>query len=154
MWKIKNIASKGDYLYAKVPDHPFCTRTGYVLMHRVIMENYLGRMLDKDEVVHHVDGNKFNNKISNLELMTAKAHVKWHTTTGRMYVDCICPWCGTKFSKERRNTFLVIPRKYNFCCCSSRCGSKLAHFIKHNGISAELQKKINNCIIREYKKFI
>ena len=68
-WKIEKIVKKGDYLYAVVPDHPNATKHGYVLEHRVVMENYLGRLLTKGEVVHHLDGNKHNNQIENLELL-------------------------------------------------------------------------------------
>jgi len=55
MWNIKKVISKGDYLYALVPEHPNATKNGYVLMHRIVMENHLGRILNKDEVVHHLD---------------------------------------------------------------------------------------------------
>ena len=32
------------------------------------MENHIGRKLEKGEIVHHIDGNKKNNDISNLYL--------------------------------------------------------------------------------------
>lgn len=69
MFTILKEIKKGDYIYALVPDHPNATKNGYVLMHRVIMENHLGRLLGKDEVVHHKDHNKFNNSVDNLEVM-------------------------------------------------------------------------------------
>ena len=52
-WKIKKIVSKGDYLYAVVDEHPRRNKHSYVLLHRVLMENHLGRILNHDEVVHH-----------------------------------------------------------------------------------------------------
>lgn len=55
MFTLRKEIKKGDYLYALVSDHPNATKNGYVLMHRVIMENHLGRLLGKDEVVHHKD---------------------------------------------------------------------------------------------------
>lgn len=69
MFALRKEIKKGDYLYALVPDHPNATKNGYVLMHRVIMENHLGRLLGKDKVVHHKDHNKFNNSVDNLEVM-------------------------------------------------------------------------------------
>ena len=72
MWKIKKIVSKGDYNYAVVPEHPSAIKGGYVLEHRIVRENYLGRLLDPSEVVHHCDGNKKHNTISNLELFLNK----------------------------------------------------------------------------------
>lgn len=46
--------------------------------HRYIMEQILGRKLDRDEIVHHKDGNRANNNIDNLVLMTRGEHSKLH----------------------------------------------------------------------------
>ena len=58
MWKIKRRASRGEYTYAYVPEHPKANANGYVLEHRIVMENHLGRPLNSDEVVHHKKGGK------------------------------------------------------------------------------------------------
>ena len=54
-WNIKKVISKGDYNYALVPEHPNSTKNGYVLLHRIVIENYLGRLLNANEIVHHID---------------------------------------------------------------------------------------------------
>lgn len=46
--------------------------------HRVVMENILGRPLRRDEIVHHIDGNKANNNPSNLMIMSRSEHAKLH----------------------------------------------------------------------------
>jgi DNA invertase Pin-like site-specific DNA recombinase len=46
--------------------------------HRYIMEQYLGRPLLRDEVVHHKDGDKTNNDIENLELMSLSERSRQH----------------------------------------------------------------------------
>jgi len=51
----------------------------YVLEHRIIMENFIGRKLYSDEVVHHKDHNKLNNNIKNLELLIKQDHDRLHT---------------------------------------------------------------------------
>lgn len=47
-------------------------------MHRVVAEQMLGRPLEKGEIVHHKDGNKWNNDPSNLEVMSQSMHMKIH----------------------------------------------------------------------------
>lgn len=47
-------------------------------IHQILAEKMLGRPLDSDEVVHHKDGNKLNNKMSNLEVLTKSEHMKKH----------------------------------------------------------------------------
>lgn len=41
-----------------------------ILEHRYIMEQHIGRKLTLDETVHHINGDRFNNDISNLELFS------------------------------------------------------------------------------------
>lgn len=52
--------------------------SGRVREHVMVMENHLGRHLEKGEVVHHLDGNKTNNDISNLDLCTVAEHNQCH----------------------------------------------------------------------------
>ena len=53
-------------------------KCGYKLIHRQIMEESLGRPLTKDEVVHHINRNKQDNRIENLQLMTREEHGLLH----------------------------------------------------------------------------
>lgn len=56
------------------PNHPYCSKKGYVREHRLVMENFLGRFLLRNEIVHHKDGNTLNNEVSNLEVMNKREH--------------------------------------------------------------------------------
>lgn len=53
-------------------------RRGYILEHRDVMEQYLGRSLTKDEVVHHINEIKTDNRIENLQVMTRIEHSRYH----------------------------------------------------------------------------
>lgn len=74
----KNPAWKGGRMIDK--DGYVLLYTGkrkYVREHRYTMEQHLDRKLTSDEVVHHRDMNKQNNKIENLELFSSeKEHAK------------------------------------------------------------------------------
>lgn len=46
--------------------------------HRVVIEKHLKRKLKKNEVVHHIDGNRQNNSIDNLVVMDKIDHNRLH----------------------------------------------------------------------------
>lgn len=67
------------YKVVYMPSHQRARSNGYVYEHILVMERRIGRPLTKEEVVHHVDGNKQNNDPNNLELFSNNTeHVKEH----------------------------------------------------------------------------
>lgn len=68
----------GGYIRAYVPKHPNAQKDGYVMLHTVIMEQSLGRYLNDNEVVHHINHNKADNRIENLMLMDKHEHLSMH----------------------------------------------------------------------------
>ncbi len=72
-WKGRTTDADG-YVLVHVKGHPRQRRHApYIFEHRLVMEQHLGRPLERREVVHHKDGNKANNQIENLQLFQSNA---------------------------------------------------------------------------------
>lgn len=66
-WKGGRHVRKDGYVRVLYPEHPYASG-GTVLEHRLVMESYLGRVLQASETVHHKNGIRCDNRIENLEL--------------------------------------------------------------------------------------
>jgi hypothetical protein len=62
------------------PDHPRATKGGWIFEHRWIVEQQLGRYLERDEHVHHLNHERADNRPENLQLLSALEHM---AITGR-----------------------------------------------------------------------
>jgi len=78
----RRMTSEG-YIEVYCPDHPNANRRKCVYEHQLVVEQYIGRYIKPGEVVHHLDGNKSNNDISNLLLLTNSDHIKLHAILKR-----------------------------------------------------------------------
>jgi hypothetical protein len=94
------------YVELYKPEYPRSDAQGYIKEHRFIMEGYLGRALDKNEIVHHKNGIRDDNRVENLEVMTRRKHQSLHTK-------------GNKKTKEH-------------CKKISEAKKKISHLIERN----------------------
>lgn len=69
---------KDGYIAIYFPDHPNSNKDGYILEHKLVMECLIGRHLKNDEVVHHINQKRDDNRKENLQLMTFKEHASFH----------------------------------------------------------------------------
>lgn len=69
---------KDGYNYIYFPDHPKSTKDGYIMEHILVMECNIGRWLKEDEIVHHKNHIRDDNRIENLQLMTFSEHARLH----------------------------------------------------------------------------
>ena len=77
-WKGGRTIDARGYVLIKNIKHPNTKANGYVQEHRLVMENHLGRILKRLEQVHHINGDKTDNKIENLRVVTPKEHYWLH----------------------------------------------------------------------------
>lgn len=73
MWKGGKKTGKGGYVLVWRPDHLYSNAQGYVSEHRMVMEEHIGRYLTPTEIVHHVNKNRQDNRIENLQLMESNS---------------------------------------------------------------------------------
>ncbi len=88
--KYRRLTTRG-YVEVWKPGHPMAQKSGYVLEHRLVMAEQLGRLLTSREVVHHRNDVKTDNRPANLELMGKAEHDR-HPKPRRRPIKC--PHCG------------------------------------------------------------
>lgn len=119
-WNGGRTVSKQGYVKVKAREHPHADLHGYVAEHRLVMEQMLGRFLaPRREQVHHRNGNKADNRPSNLELMTIEEHSYHHNRRPDLVPDKPCDMCGRIFKARRRLERGKVAR-----FCSAHCTRK------------------------------
>ena len=77
-WKGGRRITSSGYVLILTPGHPYADRKGYVVEHRLVMEQHIDRYLTDNEEVHHKNHDRTDNRIANLKLMTKGQHTRLH----------------------------------------------------------------------------
>lgn len=130
----KNPRNLNGYRVIHLPEHLRAMKNanwkGYVYEHIVIAEKYLGRNISESEVVHHLDGNRQNNRQENLLVIERGQHGKLHSwiaqgapgleTLRENWVNSMnpkfIPKPVTEFSYCKVCHLILQDRQIDFCC--------------------------------------
>lgn len=85
-WKGGTATTAKGYRLIKAPNHERADNKGYVLEHILVFERETGVKVPKNCCIHHLNGNKSDNRIENLCLMLTSAHTMHHNL-GRKHSD-------------------------------------------------------------------
>lgn len=99
--------------------------------HRWVMEQHLGRPLQANELVHHLDGNKLNNALENLALTTRADHAQHHGTKyfrDATHKECrvcrrVLPRDAFHLNHQAMQTNALDPHKTDCKTCASHLSS-------------------------------
>lgn len=119
--KEKKLREVNGYILAYKPDHPKAYKDGYIYEHILIAEKMLGRHLEENEDVHHIDFNIQNNLHENLLVLDHGQHRKLHNFINRHNLKPIFEATATQGHHVRKclccNEYLVK----NNVFCNSEC---------------------------------
>ena len=119
-----------EYKYVRTYNMTRTKVNGLILKHRLIYEEYYKCCLLPWIHLHHINGDKKDNRIENLQPLTASQHMKIHNP--RIWSDdSICSVCGTNktyFDKQRNKPMWFRDDKDGVLC--GHCHRKTRNLIK------------------------
>lgn len=118
---------------------------------RYLMSVKEKRILNKKEYVDHIDNDKLNDDINNLQLLSLKENnIKESKRRGKKMVLLKCPQCNIIFTREKRQTHLQKGGQYTGCC--RKCSSKFGALLWNHPNNVNLLKALDKNVIREYTR--
>lgn len=137
----------GDGYYMITPPVGYAGKTyignRYAYEHRLLMEEKIGRLLDRKEVVDHVNGNKLDNRVENLQILSPVLHGKKHAKYAIPF-KFICPQCGKeKIIADRNRKFRKKTNKMKLIFCSRSCATTYQFHTYFRGSSTVEQTAVN-----------
>jgi len=128
------------YLIFYDPKHPLAYNSGWLYLHRHLASKKLGRWLLSADVVHHINEDRTDNRLENLEVITVAEHVRVHRTGCKEFsYRVFCEICG----KPTNN------KKYCSVNCSN-LGSRKVERLSREALEQEMKDNSWCALGRKY----
>jgi predicted RNA-binding Zn-ribbon protein involved in translation (DUF1610 family) len=116
---------------------------------RYLMSVHIGRELSASEHVDHIDNNKMNDAIENLQIVSLHENNRKASAllTKRM-VDFKCPYCGKEFTKPAACS--ISKKNKHYYSCSRVCSGKFSSMLSKDKTDPLVVKALEENIIRVY----
>ena len=80
-WNKGKLMSAEGYVKIRVgKTHPFSDPNGYIYEHKLVIISAYGIEYIKGKIIHHINGDKTDNRLENLEVISRCSHNKHHNT--------------------------------------------------------------------------
>lgn len=113
---------RNGYIQVLKRNHPRSDSDGYIMEHRLIFEEYNRCCLLPWIDIHHIDGNKSNNKINNLKPLSSSEHTKIHFKKDMS--NRVCLLCKSKTTIINKKTGYYSWYKYHNGFICRKCYNK------------------------------
>lgn len=125
-WRGGRRINHNGYVEIRNHNHHRSRKNGYVFEHILVAEKMIGRKLFENEIVHHKNEIKTDNRPENLEVLKRSYHTVLHSKSRRKgsYLKCVV--CGKEYYKKPSH---VKKSK----CCSLKCVGKYTN-LKGKGV--------------------
>jgi hypothetical protein len=77
-----------------------------VSVHRYLMEQHLGRSLLSNELVHHINGDRYDNRLENLEVQSPKQHSREHNLGRKHSAETRAKMSAAHIGRQYRKGFV------------------------------------------------